>query len=339
MEKKTRIAKWDNVKLFLIACVVVGHLLAKQVDKSMMAKQVYYCIYLFHMPAFVIVSGLFAKRAIRQKSYDKAFRFLLLYLFIRVFMFGVRFIISDLRSIDIFTPSGISWYAFAIFVFYLLTMFLQQYNKWYVMGLAVIMSCAAGYDSNLGMYLSASRIFVYYPFFLLGFYVDPDKVVAFGRKHWVKIAAAVFVAAVFLFSMKNIDDIYWTLKVLKGKEAYSGYAKLKAYGSILRLMHFIGASLLSFSIFVLIPERKFFFSVIGQRTVTIYSLHYICIDIFYGMMKGGKLVRQLWPSHPNILIVLVGLLMVVILAWKPLDQIVTWLISPKKAVKEPEHKA
>ena len=328
---QTRLEKWDNVKLFLILCVVIGHILSKQLNHSLAAKQVYYCIYLFHMPAFVIVSGLFAKRTIREKNYDKAFRFLLLYLFIQILLFGERFLVQGDRELSLFSVTGAAWYALAMFAFYLMTMYLQRYSKWYVLVLSVIVSCAAGYDPAVTGFLSISRILVFYPFFLLGFYVDSVKTAEFGRKYWVKIAAAAILAAVMLYSWKNIDDIYWTMRVLKGKDPYQTYAHLKAYGGILRLIHFVGSSVLSFSVFALVPERKFFFSVIGQRTMTIYALHFVCIDIFYGVLKGGRLAKQIWPEHYNILLAAVGVLIVVVLSWKPLDQMVTWVISPKKA--------
>ena len=334
IKTQTRLAKWDNVKLFLILCVVIGHILSKQLDNSLAAKQIYYCIYLFHMPAFVITAGLFAKRTIREKNFDKAFRFLLLYLFIQILLFGERFLVQGDRVLQLFSVTGVAWYALAMFAFYLMTMYLQRYNKWYVLVMAVIVSCAAGYDPTIKSFLSISRILVFYPFFLLGFYSDPVKVTEFGRKYRVKIAAAVIVAAVMLYSWKNIEDIYWTMRVLKGKDPYQTYTRLKAYGGILRLMQFVGSSVLSFSIFALIPERKFFFSVIGQRTMTIYALHFVCIDIFYGVFRGGRIAKQIWPEHYNVLIAAVGVLIVVVLSWKPLDKMVTWVISPKKEEKE-----
>ena len=55
--KRTRIDKWDNYKLILISLVVIGHFMKAQLDISETAKQIYWFIYLFHMPAFIMTSG------------------------------------------------------------------------------------------------------------------------------------------------------------------------------------------------------------------------------------------------------------------------------------------
>lgn len=46
----------DNLKCFLILCVVIGHML-----ELVYAGGGYRIIYSFHMPAFIFVSGYFAR--------------------------------------------------------------------------------------------------------------------------------------------------------------------------------------------------------------------------------------------------------------------------------------
>ena len=63
-----RIALWDNLKLFLIFLVVLGHLTLQYFYSSQMFCTVTMVIYTFHMPAFVFVSGLFSKKAINGET-------------------------------------------------------------------------------------------------------------------------------------------------------------------------------------------------------------------------------------------------------------------------------
>ena len=44
-------------------------------------------VYLFHMPAFVFVSGLFSKNAIKEKRWDKAIPYVFLYLLMKFLLF------------------------------------------------------------------------------------------------------------------------------------------------------------------------------------------------------------------------------------------------------------
>ena len=70
----------DNVKGFLIVCVVAGHFLESGIDyHSSMCKSLFLFIYSFHMPLFVFVSGYFSKKIYKDGQYNfKKILFLIL---------------------------------------------------------------------------------------------------------------------------------------------------------------------------------------------------------------------------------------------------------------------
>jgi len=49
--------RFDEAKGILILLVVFGHLIEPQISNSLPVRRVYEFIYLFHMPAFVFISG------------------------------------------------------------------------------------------------------------------------------------------------------------------------------------------------------------------------------------------------------------------------------------------
>ena len=59
MEKRD--AYFDNAKLFLMILVVFGHFLQPFVNDHPLYDDLYYFIFTFHMPAFILISGYFAK--------------------------------------------------------------------------------------------------------------------------------------------------------------------------------------------------------------------------------------------------------------------------------------
>lgn len=66
---KERLAYFDNVKGVLIALVVIGHLLepcAKLGAEALAGFKVLDFIYMFHMPLFIFVTGLFSKSVFKQ---------------------------------------------------------------------------------------------------------------------------------------------------------------------------------------------------------------------------------------------------------------------------------
>ena len=76
--KANRSNYWDNIKGILILLVVFGHVLLEQSADGGTAKTVLLCIYMFHMPAFVFVSGYFGKSE-RSHSFEAIMKLLFLY--------------------------------------------------------------------------------------------------------------------------------------------------------------------------------------------------------------------------------------------------------------------
>ena len=73
MEEEKRVKFWDNIKGILIVLVVFGHFLY-EFRSNLTLELVTKVIYLFHMPAFVFLSGYFSKSENARKN-EKLFRF------------------------------------------------------------------------------------------------------------------------------------------------------------------------------------------------------------------------------------------------------------------------
>ena len=95
-----RIALWDNLKLFLIFLVVLGHLTLQYFCSSQMFCTVTMVIYTFHMPAFVFISGLFSKKAINGETppVKRSFSFITVYLFVRVLNYLSNIIFEEVDN-------------------------------------------------------------------------------------------------------------------------------------------------------------------------------------------------------------------------------------------------
>ena len=59
---------WDNFKFFLIFCVVLGHYSGYYTDDIENMRRLFFFLYLFHMPAFIFVSGLSVKKLSMKKD-------------------------------------------------------------------------------------------------------------------------------------------------------------------------------------------------------------------------------------------------------------------------------
>jgi hypothetical protein len=57
----------DNARFLLISLVVTGHLLEQLADSGPITAALYRWIYLFHMPAFVLISGAVSKATLTRR--------------------------------------------------------------------------------------------------------------------------------------------------------------------------------------------------------------------------------------------------------------------------------
>ena len=85
MSGNNRSLYWDNIKGFLIILVVFAHILYQLKAGSETVNAVVDYIYMFHMPAFVFVSGYFGKSE-RSRNFSDIFKFAFLYfIFISIY--------------------------------------------------------------------------------------------------------------------------------------------------------------------------------------------------------------------------------------------------------------
>ena len=141
-----RIALWDNLKLFLIFLVVLGHLTLQYFCSSQMFCTVTMVIYTFHMPAFVFISGLFSKKAINGETppVKRSFSFITVYLFVRVLNYLSNIIFGVHSYFSIFSSKDIPWYMMAMALWYMITWAVRKIDAKYVLVTSIVMGCFIG---------------------------------------------------------------------------------------------------------------------------------------------------------------------------------------------------
>lgn len=353
---RTRVAKWDNLKFFMILCVVTGHFLGEMISGDYMGQTIYLFIYTFHMPVFIFLAGMFSKKSIKQKRYEVVIEYLIIYLFMKVLdnlgsclkycktdgIHGKTILVAIVKSImhgkdnfHFFWEDGPGWFAFAMAVFFFITMLIKDYNKKYMLAIAVFVGCIAGLDkhlgpvSGMGNHFSAMRICVFYPVFLVGFYISPDvfimgsrekntdynkeqkKTGVLKRSVFVLISALILIMCFVLclrlnhefslFGMKFQNGFLYALRdFLKGKCTYYNLGKIAnplnqgsnlvvgigLWGIVLRLCCYFIWGILILAIITLSPEREYFWSWFGERTMSVFIWHKFFIVMFLYIFNG-----------------------------------------------------
>ena len=304
-----RIALWDNLKLFLIFLVVLGHLTLQYFYSSQMFCTVTMVIYTFHMPAFVFISGLFSKKAINGETppVKRSLSFIAVYLFVRVLNYLSNIIFGVHSYFSIFSSKDIPWYMMAMALWYMITWAVRKIDAKYVLVTSIVMGCFIGYMSGDTDFLCIMRLTTFFPFFYIGYLLDLDDVNKITSTKKAKIFSAVFfIAFVIIVTVTiNIED----------------------YGCLLRLAYYVIVSLLIFSIISLCPRKEFKFTAAGKKTLQIYVYHR---PLLYIIKNAGLfyLVKQVGAGWEWIAIAIVMLLTALLCFdfWKkPLD----FIMNPK----------
>ena len=160
---------WDNIKGFLILLVVFAHILYQLKGNSGYINATVDYIYMFHMPAFVFVSGYFGKSD-RSRNFRNIFKFAFLYF---VFNSITLFIKYHDGLTSLIEPLYSYWYLIALIVWRLTCHKLAK-----IKGITVIMfgvALIAGFFSSVDNHFAIARIIGFYPFYMLGFKLSEEK--------------------------------------------------------------------------------------------------------------------------------------------------------------------
>ncbi len=326
---KERIAKWDNVKWLMIVLVVVGHFIDYHEDNSRLFQAMFLFIYSFHIPAFLFVSGLMAKRAVNEVPFRavRIISFWVLYLVCNGLTVAVKALAGKSPSIHLFGQDHYSWFLFVLPVYYLLTRAIKRLPPWYTLAFFVLLGCLAGYDSRIGDGLFLSRILVFYPFFLAGYYLRGEQVLAWLKPVTVRISAGVLLCGLFL-ACYGLPILYLARPLLTGRNGFAqcGFWCLP-FGGVYRLLYYAAAFLLIGAVIAVAPTRKVFFTPWGARTLQVYVLHRPILFLLqdFGVIQSLKEGLPVWWC----LLYLVGALgLTVLLSLKYWEKPFAYLLNP-----------
>lgn len=289
MIEENRIAKWDNLKFFLILCVVIGHTLHSFLDYSQLAKGLYLFIYSFHMPAFIFVAGLFSKHAIQEKRREVVVQYLVIYLVMKFLDALAAFLSGSSSSFHFLWESGPGWFALALAVYMIVGMYVRKFDSKYIMAAAIFIGCVAGLDTHFGDHFASMRICVFLPVFLAGYYIKPEALIYAKNKGIAvtrKIAALLIFAALLIISISKMDVLYPALKMFKGKYEYADM-DMGIEGVVLRLLCYAFWAVMIYIVIAIVPKRNWIFTWFGKRTMAIFVWHNFFVSLVMTVLGGS----------------------------------------------------
>ena len=277
MKTKTRDFRMDNIKAILILLVVVGHLMELHL-KTGTIKTAYKIIYSFHMPLFIFISGYFARFRIKKLIAGLLVPY---FVFQTIYICFLNYILHEPTKLQYSKPYWILWYLMAMFIWCLTVPLIEKgghLRHLLFLILSVAGAIGIGYIRKIGMNFTLSRVFVYYPFFILGHYIstimrnedDKQYLIDFYHRHFyeILIASGAAFGAVIGYIIRFMQKYSYVWFYESAPYAVSHETPLA------RLLHLIIASVCIIYIFLLVPNIRFnFFTRLGSKTKPIYLCH------------------------------------------------------------------
>lgn len=286
-----RDAYFDNAKALLIISVVFGHTLSGMLGETRWMDSLYFFIYTFHMPAFIFVTGYYAKVLRTKKDWWKLMKSVVLPYIVFQYAYSYYYLYVLDLNVEVNFASSPRWGLWFLVSLFCWRLMLPLFNrsKWMIVA-ALGLALAAGYVPFISGTYSLSRTLFFFVFFIAGYHLSIDSLKAMGMK--AKILGGAALAALFM-GIYFFADLSW-------KSWFFGhrpYAQLSPFlvedGMINRLLVYAICAFATTAFLAIVPKQKFGWTVIGQRTMAIYIFHlgliqtFRTMDVYDELLAGG----------------------------------------------------
>ena len=178
---------------------------------------------------------------------------------------------------------GIPWYLFVMaeyeLLFYLMRRIDGKTRPAVMIAGALALSAAVGYFPAIGDTLCLSRMINFLPIYMIGYYLDMNKVNDFlSRSRYVRAISAVILAASLAICCMGRWGMYSWRKWFTGRRSYEFLSDYFSYavrsGWWIRIAVWGFALLITFALLALIPDIDLgYITVTGAKTLQVYFWH------------------------------------------------------------------
>lgn len=320
-----RDALLDNAKFLLIVLVVVGHAIEPTTD-TRIGEAVYFWVYLFHMPAFVLISGYLSKS---QDGSGRRIDKLLTTVAAPYLIFWGVYALQSL-SVGRKLPDGpleplwLTWFLAALFVWRLTVPLWKRIR--YPLAVAVAVSLAGGLVAT-GDVLGMSRIVSLLPFFVAGLLME-QRHLDLLTSGWVRawsVGVVVVTAAMSYLYLEQLSRewVYWRESLVDRD------MELLPVGIPGRILFMALAFSLTVAVLSLTPRAKTWFTRYGALTMFAFLLHGLVIRVAEGFGYFDWADRALGAHGAFAVTGLLGLGLTFLLMSAWVRKATGWLVEPK----------
>jgi len=269
---KQRDAWLDNVRFVLLAFVVMDHFMWPLLSGSRTMHVLFYWIHLFHMPAFVMVTGFFSRSLVVN---DSRVRGVVTRILVPYLIFQTLYQLGDpllhggqLVQWAPLWPAWLMWFLAAMLVWRLMTPYLLRIRG--ILPISILVSLGTGAIAGVSHMLSMDRVLSFLPFFVLGLVIRREHLEVLRRVPARVAAVAVLVAAWPVAAVAadklGVHWIFWD-------RSYASMHTTTVKGMAIRSILMVLAFATSAAVLALTPPAHNWMSALGRGSLYGYLLH------------------------------------------------------------------
>lgn len=273
----TRVYLWDNLKFIAMMCIVLFHsTIPYQIDGCLILKYVHPLINYYSMTLFAIISGYWYK--------DKSFKEMaLIYLWPCLLFSIINNILGSNTYYPVFYRNSnywanftfkvgpAMWYLMALFLYAVATKWMRKYlGTTSCLVFAFVTAVAIGFLPIPNRYFDIQRISCLFPVFVFGLWMREkasDQIYAMKSRGRVRLLFAIIL---FLCILYSLFIIYYKPSM---SGAFTSYYGLNLKLALAKWIMMIVRVVACVCIIILVPNKEYWFTKYGSRTMNVYLLH------------------------------------------------------------------
>lgn len=303
------------------------------------AYDIFLLLFAFHMPLFVFISGLLAKRA----RLSKVLNFLLIYvIFQTIYLICLPYIYGGTMHYSIVTPYYHMWYILSLSFWYLIAIAIMKlnFNTWqkiiFVIFLIVVSTTSRIFTDEIVNFISTfksgvtsftlsfQRTLYFAPFFFIGFFMSKEWWDKISNSMKYRKTFTIVSVALVIYVFQKVDKVHLDA-LYRGSTGY----EVHDYTLFEIVFSYLSAVLLCYAVINLMSNKQNLFTYWGDRTLTIYLYHPFFMWILYKSVQK----INIGSYYPKITILAFTFVICMMLSSKFVLQISEPLVNPLNAIK------
>ena len=322
----------DAAKGTLIFLVVFGHLI-EPVRGDGWGVHVYRFVYLFHMPAFIFISGMLTSPRLDTDHAEKLVSRLLVPLLV---FECIGLIVHYLArgklpgSVTNLQPAWTLWFFLSLTFWRLFTPLLLRFRRPVL--ISVLIALLGLSAEPTGTYLSVARTFSFLPFFMIGQVYGRDIVAAVRKRS--ALPWALLALGVMILLLLGADHLH--RRMLFGDSSFPKVDLTLAQGVALRVWTWLLSLVAIVAVLRLVPASRWLAGW-GRHSLNVYVWHAPLLIILREAVDWKALDDHTAPLFMGLFVL--GVVLCTLLASEPVHRATEALLNPVRWLFLPRPKA